>query len=212
MLTLIIEWNWDIVGTLTTVVGFVITLLTVAFFAGKLAQKITTNADNIVKIDEKIDKSVERLDDKIDKHIKESSEIHIEISKRLGRIEGYLGLGGKLIFDKSPLALSERGEKVVEGIDAQAAVDEVWDKILKEIANRKITKDSNGYDIQEACFDIGSDYMKLINEARQEATKNYALKEGYKIFEFGGVYAILIRDRYFKENGIIIKPKENDDL
>lgn len=229
MLTLIIEWNWDAVGAVATLVGIVITLLTVVFFAGKLNQKVTINTDNIIKLDDKIDtsvekldqkidasverldrkidKSVKRLDKKIDKNAEKSDKRHAIIMQELGRISGYLLKKQNekpIALKNSPLKLTDRGKNISASIKAPECIDEVWEKILEDIASRKLNKESNPYDLKKACFDIGYNYTSFIKASRLDNIKLYAVKNDHELYDFDLIFSILIRERYFKEHEIDI--------
>lgn len=200
MMGLIIDWNWDVIGTVGAIVAPIITLLIIVFYAGGLKEKITNNTGNITKLDEKLDD-----------HIEKSDKRHYEMKEQLGRIDGSLdiikrGIGVEmktLTRNNSPVVITDEGWEVVKAINAKEAIDEVWDKILEEIS-KKVNKESNPYDINEACFDVADRYMSFITKQRQESTKLYALKKSYKLYDFDRLFGVIIRDRYFKENGIDI--------
>ena len=65
-----------------------------------------------------------------------------------------------------------------------------------------LNDDSNPYDVQKACFSVGTNYSKFLIGDELDRIKDVAYEQGYILPDFDIVFGILIRDRYFEENDI----------
>ena len=110
----------------------------------------------------------------------------------------------------SPLSLTKNGQKISASLDAVEIVNRYWDKILEKIQADNITSESNLYDIQKTCFDIGNRYSKIMSEEDFNKIKDFAFRNGNNIYDYDILFGILIRDKFFKDNNLEVqKLKEN---
>ena len=140
----------------------------------------------IIRTDEKV-KRIDKDFDDLKKDIK-------SIDRRVGRIEGKLGLGP--IAGDSPLHLTEIGKKILNESGIKKLVDKKKEELLNELKKKNFT---HPYDIQEWCFkkfDELSEKPEL-----QELFKDYAFKKGYSVSEIFEIGAIYFRDIALKELG-----------
>ena len=122
-------------------------------------------------------------------------------------------LGKKVPFSKrkSPLSLNEEGIDVVKLYNLDAMIDSNWVKINSALQGLK-TK--NPYDVQVFCIETafgdttGIRPPLFFTEKDIDKLKILSFKTGEDIFAFTQVMGILIRDRFFKENGIDVDTGE----
>ena len=191
----------------------------------KLDQKIDKSVerldnkidDSVERLDKKIDDNVERLEKKIDDSVEKIEKKFDQMNRRFTPIETLLAViadrlgikdssNPKLGFldQKSPLNITDKGRKVAGYIEAQEVIDENWDRILEQIKSDGLDKDSNAYDLQQTSFRIGGTYTSFLTDERTSLIKTYAVKNGYNLYDFDGIFGVLIRDKYFQENNIVI--------
>ncbi len=96
----------------------------------------------------------------------------------------------------SPISLTELGVEVERDLHIQRIIDNNWSSLESTISSN-LDSDCNPYDVQEVCFKIGRDYSKIISENEFDSIKKYAFNKGYNISEFGLIFGILIRDKFF---------------
>ena len=117
-----------------------------------------------------------------------------------------LNFGTQISKKRSPEVLTEEGEKIVSDYNLDVIVHSNWDRISRAI-NSLGTR--NPYDLQEFCFYTA--YLdaenikdaKFFSENDVDKLKIVAYKTGYPLIIITKVImGILIRDKYFKENGI----------
>ena len=143
-------------------------------------------------------KVLDRHDDKLD-------ELKTDVVEMRGLMR--LQFGVPLAQQKSPLSLNEEGLRIASENNLDAIIDDNWDKISAELQGLKTR---NPYDIQEYCFDTafadttGFRGLKFVAVKDLEKMKIVAFKCGYPVLAISRVIGILIRDRYFAENGIDI--------
>jgi len=106
---------------------------------------------------------------------------------------------------KSPVSLSDLGEKIASDYNISAIVDRNWNRIsaaIKELGS------TNPYDIQEFSREtaftdsIRTKASKFFTENDIDKLRVIAYKSGENIYSISFIAGILIRDRYFAENGI----------
>ena len=106
---------------------------------------------------------------------------------------------------KSPVTLSDLGEKIASEYNIAAIVDRNWNSISMAIDNLGTT---NPYDIQEFSKEtaftdsIRSKAAIFFTEKDIDRLRLIAYKSGENIYTISFIAGILIRDRYFAENGI----------
>ena len=146
---------------------------------------------------------------KLDELKTEVVEVKMDVVEM--RVLMRLQFSDPLAQKKSPLSLTEEGEKIASKNNLNAIIDVNWSKINASLQDLK-TK--NPYDIQEFCFDTafadttGYKELKFFPCEDIDKMKIVAFKAGYPVLLISRVMAILIRDRYFAENNINIDGDE----
>jgi len=106
---------------------------------------------------------------------------------------------------KSPVSLSDLGEKIAEEYNIAEIVDRNWPTISAAI---KALGTTNPYDIQEFSRDtaftdsIRTKKATFFTESDIDRLRVIAYKSGENIYSISFIAGILIRDRYFEENRI----------
>ena len=106
---------------------------------------------------------------------------------------------------KSPVSLSDLGEQIASDYNIATIVDRNWHTISSAI---KGLGTKNPYDIQEFSRDtafsdsIRSKSATFFTESDIDRLRVIAYKSGENIYSISFIAGILIRDRYFAENGI----------
>ena len=135
---------------------------------------------------------------------KDITEIKMDMSEMKGAL--YFAFGKNLPFakKKSPLSLTDDGIEMVTANHFDKIIDEKWSRICEALNNLN-TK--NPYDLQEFCIstvfaDTTLNTPKFLSEKDIDRIKILSYKSGIPIFFYTQALGILIRDRYFAENGI----------
>ncbi|MDR1919672.1 MAG: hypothetical protein LBQ65_08520 [Tannerellaceae bacterium] len=101
----------------------------------------------------------------------------------------------------SPMSLTPEGVELVEKIGMEEMVDSNWDKICQYI--RENVPDTNPYDIQQFLMEHVAVYPnRFITDENVLQLKNFAYAAGIPLMSYLTVIAILIRDKYFSNQGV----------
>lgn len=103
-----------------------------------------------------------------------------------------------LLTRKSPVNLSERGEKVLIDSKGKYFVDNNYSELKKSVEERT---PQTSYDIQEVSRTV---IEGLRNDPRINDIKDYLFKEGMRLEEIIDVLGIYLRNKILKEKGISI--------
>lgn len=135
----------------------------------------------------------------------QKTESHIdEIRRDLSYIKGSLDImksgAPTLMKSNSPISLTEEGRKVAQEMAAETLIAQSWDKISRALMQ---VKEKSAYDIQEFCIETSSVDPHLFFEPPVlEAIKNFAFNKGLPLQLYLRLLGVLIRDKYFQEQGI----------
>jgi hypothetical protein len=139
---------------------------------------------------------------KVDRLETEVKEIKIEIKEIRDKTiacETSLKERGPLKKSKSPVSLTERGEKVINDSGGKSFVDANY----TELKNKVEEKDpKTSYDIQEVSHKI---LMDLKSDVRINPIKEYAFNEGLELNDVLDIMGIHLRDLILKEKGIAVE-------
>jgi len=103
---------------------------------------------------------------------------------------------------KSPLTLTEKGQKIAKALDA----DDVIAKLAGVI---HIPKDASPFNIQDMCQTaFFSHWRELFTEDEISKIEDSAYENGVGIYDVLKVYAILMRDHILKKRGLPVPPFE----
>jgi hypothetical protein len=159
---------------------------------------------------EKIDK-LSALPDKVGelpcKKHEEKMDILVALDAKVdGILQTMQTLGGgkkNLIQAYSPINISEYGNTVSEEIELKKYIGENWEYISNMIDQN--AKSMNLYDIQQFCFNlVVSEPEKVLSPQGYDAVKSKAYLEGIAAIQILQLTSILIRNKYFEENGLSI--------
>jgi hypothetical protein len=123
-------------GSFAFILGIMIGIGWIIFYVTKFTTKISAKHGEFA---ERVNKVETNIDD-----------IRKDLAYVKGSIEAAIGLKDLLTRKKSPISLTELGEKISKENDFENIIAINWDKILRtlELENFK-----NAYDIQEFCID-----------------------------------------------------------
>ena len=104
----------------------------------------------------------------------------------------------------SPVSLTPIGEEVAKKISARKIIASNWEKIVDCIERANVG--NNAYDIQQFCIETASIAIeKFFSEEDVVKIKEFAYNEGKTLAYYGGMFGILIRDKYFDFKNIPIE-------
>jgi len=149
-------------------------------------------------------KQIDRIDYKIDLQTKRFDNLDYKFDVLKTTVDGAISKGG---FSKrrSPWELTDLGIKLAKDNNFYDMIDRAWDKISEEL---KSLETINPYDLQNRSINIPFEDAvtqsppKFFSEDDINRLKILAYKTDADLWESTRVIGILIRDRYFSENGI----------
>lgn len=104
----------------------------------------------------------------------------------------------------SPVSLTKIGEDVANEIGARQIIVSNWEKI-KDCLDKANIGD-NAYDIQQFCIETASIALdKFFSEEDITKIKDFAYNHGKTLAYYGGMFGVLIRDKYFEIKSIPIE-------
>ena len=131
------------------------------------------------------------------------SELKSDMSYMKGRFDAVLEVASSWTQSKSPISLTDEGERVMKELEIGKTIDENWERIQRSIKGMNI---KNPYDIQQYCIETASVNLNwFFPDEKIEMLKRYAFKNGISLFSFGRPIGVMIRDRYLAEIGIDIE-------
>ena len=184
-------------GSFSFIFGMMVLAGWVIYYVTKFFTKITIEHGQIYKRLDKTESDIEQIKTDV-----------VEIKGSLRFITDMISKNDPVAKKKSPLSLNEFGEQLVESYNLDAMVSVNWEKINNALRGLK-TK--NPYDLQQFCIDTSHvDALKIktsvfFTDADIEKIKIISYKTGVPLFSISRLIGILIRDRYFKENGIDVE-------
>ena len=216
---------------LTTEIGsfsFIFGLMAVAFWAVKKIGEITSDHKVLTKTNEKIesklDVSISKIESKLDdirqdlSYVKGTIEVFKNNNETIKTDVDYLKndvgalkynvatlqqQNSSLALSHSPLRLSAEGEEVANDISASSMVDNNWSVIYEKI--KKNVGNKSAYDIQQYCLIIATNEIEsLFLEEDVAKLKNYAFNNGKFMQYYAIVFALIMRDKYFKIENILM--------
>lgn len=143
-----------------------------------------------------------QFNERMDKTESSIYKIQEDIAYIKGSFEAAVAIKDVLTRKKSPISITEFGLQVVADHNLDAMVDSNWSKINTSVQNMKA---NNPYDIQEFCLETA--FVKpsvFFPDKDIDKLKLISFQTGIPLFSVARMMGVLIRDRYFKENGIDI--------
>ncbi len=104
----------------------------------------------------------------------------------------------------SPLSLTVKGKRIAKDLKLRQKIKTHWRDLKKKI--RDLTPSNNPYDIQGVCMGMPIEcFEKYLTDKEQNEVKTYAYGHGINLLEIYPILGILMRDKYFKEEEIILE-------
>ena len=132
----------------------------------------------------------------------EHNKMKIELSGMKNMMEFLKNVIPPLANSQSPLSLNDEGKEHAQGLDAEKIIDKNWEKIYNDLEENVSGK--SRYDIQQ--YIIDNFHVKLENFLEKEDIDNmkeYAFVKGKNVYTFFIIYALIIRDKYFKQKDLL---------
>lgn len=112
--------------------------------------------------------------------------------------------GASLTQAHSPVSLTPIGKEVAEKIGANKIITSNWQKILDCLERSNIG--DSAYDIQQFCIETASIALeKFFSDDDIVKIKEFAYNNGKTLAYYGGMFGVLIRDKYFEYKNIPIE-------
>lgn len=187
---------WDIIKTIITspagsfafVAGFL-------YLCGWLVYKVTkatTEWNDKQKGIDKLERRVEDISTNL-QYIKATLEVMKNNPPELNLTQAH-----------SPVTLTKIGQDVANEIGARRIIADNWQKIQDCIDTADLG--SNAYDIQQFCIETASIALeKFFSEEDIIKIKEFAFNNGKTLAYYGGMFGVLIRDKYFESKHIPIE-------
>ena len=177
----------------------VFSLFAVAFWLVHYITKKTTQINTSHRI---LKESVAKVESNID-------EIRRDIAFIKGSFDAAISIKDSITKKRSPITLTELGKEISESNNIDAMIDSNWNKI-KSLLNGLKTK--NPYDIQQYCVEeTFIEPKKFFTDNDIDKLKVIAYKSGLPLLSVTRLAGVLIRDRYFEENGIDVESVDRHD-
>ena len=139
---------------------------------------------------------------KVDRVEKDLKEVEIEIKGIRDKVvacETSLKEREPLTRKKSPVTLTDRGNKILAESGGKKFVDDNYAELKKNVED---INPQTSYDIQEISHTI---IERLKDDARINGIKDYLFKEGMQLSEIVDVLGIYLRDKILEERGIAVE-------
>ena len=163
----------------------------------------------VTKFTVNISSKHDRFNERMDKSESTIDEIRKDIAFIKGTLSMAIETKDSLTKKKSPLTLTDSGKEVVSTNNLDLMVDSNWQKITAALQS---IKNKSPYDLQEFCIETAFTEMnRFFSENDIEKLKTISFKSGIPLMSITRVMGILIRDRYFGENGIDIGTIDQHD-
>lgn len=104
---------------------------------------------------------------------------------------------------KSPVSLTERGEKVLTESGGKKFVDDNYPELKEKVENKN---SATSYDIQESAREV---IQTLKEDERMNQIKEYLFKEGLEIEDLEFVLGIYLRDKILKDKDLKMEDIDN---
>lgn len=149
------------------------------------------------KVDQ-LEKKVEKLEDKVnDTHSKVATQEALlsVATKNIDKLSGNAD-------SHSPLALTEKGQKLVKNSGFAKVYDTIKDDLLREL---EAEEPRSQYDVQEKARTMMS--LKT-DDPRFKEVEDWAFKNGEDLAQILRLGGLKLRDYYFEKHPEIVNPKE----
>lgn len=176
--------------------GVIVALLLLAFWVVNKISKITANHDsftgnvNDIKCDVKT--------------------INVDIAHLKGSFTAIIAQNNPFTQRQSPVSLTDKGKEIAEELGAEKMISDNWDDIYEKLKSN--LHSMNAYDIQQFCIEKGTtDVGFFLKKCDLDKVKTDAYKRGFTLSNYGGLFAVIIRDKYFDVEKISIDDVDKYD-
>jgi hypothetical protein len=196
-------------GSFASVLSLFITVIYIVHWATKKVTEIRTSQE---KIENSVDAVYKRIDGRVDKIEGHIDNIRNDIAYLKARTEIFQADQRQAVAQrKSPVSLTELGQKIYADLNAEEMIAKSWQKICEAIETNMPNK--NAYDIQQYIFDTATISLETFLEKEDvDKVKLFAFKEGRPLAFYSLVFGIPIRDSYLKLKGIDIAEVDKPSL
>ena len=183
--------------------GFVFSIMVLA---GWIIHYVTKFTAKILTEHGQIDRRMDRVEINID-------EIRTDIAEIKGSLR-FVIENDRYTRKKSPLSLTDEGRDVATSNNLDVIINDRWDKISETL---KGLKTGNPYDLQEFCIDTAFADTTFIKPAQFFSAKEIdklkiiSYRTGIPLLSITRIMGVLIRDRFFSENGIDLGEVDQHD-
>ena len=221
---IVIEFLKDLLGSNAFIGGVVcVFIVFAAWWARGIKEKVSKIDDHEQHMNE-FAEAVAKLNNlpctnhehSIGRHDQESRNIENRMTKVETSVEylqrsldsltkGLQGNNGLILdsytYSHSPLAISEKGQEMIERLGLQQMFNGNWERINKLI--EKGVEEKNAYDIDQFCMEQAVVFPeKFLTKEQINILKADAYKEGLSLTSYMKVVAVLARNRYFEVHHI----------
>ncbi len=208
-----IEIILTVISAVGVVLGGIWFMFKSIFLSGKNSHRVDSLEKKVTLYEEKHSDCEKRF---ISLETKKAEDLVIQ--RRLDEIiysikELQLPLAKKIITDPfidthSPLSLTQKGIEKSKELNIEEMIDKNWEQISNLISTHS-SSTTNPYDIQQLCLvECVVTPTDFLNENDLDVIKRDAYNTGSSLELYMQIVAVIIRDRYFKENNI--DPSEVD--
>ncbi len=133
-------------------------------------------------------KNLEKAMEEVKKGLQEARDKAI-------KCEAIIDKQGPLTQTKSPVSLTDRGQRFLEESGGKKLVDDNFSSLRADVETHS---PKTAYDVQE----FARTSVKILESKDLTGVKDFLFKEGAKLEEFFTVVAIYLRDRILKEKNM----------
>jgi hypothetical protein len=187
-------------------------LIFIVFWAGYMWNKLrhqpckehSKKIDDIIPLVTKVKElPCKRHEDKMDVLISLDSKVNGLDAKINGILQAIQIFGNNkpLVQSQSPVNVSPYGKQIAEDLELDKYINENWNFISNYIKDNSVSL--NLYDIQQLCFNLTIiEAENVLSEEGYDKVKLRAYKEGLPVVSILQLASIMIRNKYFEENGL----------
>ncbi len=136
--------------------------------------------------------------DRLEQDVKEIRLDCREVRDKVIKCETALDYKEPLTKRKSPVTLTDRGNRILIESGGQSFVDKNYEELKQKIEKEK---PATSYDIQETAKQV---IDEIKDDTRINPIKEYLFKEGMEIGDIIVVLGIYLRDKILKERGVTV--------
>jgi len=197
------ELIFSIIGAAISTATITITVLGIML---KRSEKRGANGNRLDTVEKRMDGL------RCGEHILSVNSIHIDMEAMRGDIRmmmSHMGISKNSGYTarKSPMHLTQKGEEFVKEHSLDSMISKNWKYINGLISSNQLT---TAYDIDKFCLDQAiMNTEQFFSDDDLLKLKGIAFLRGEKLESYAGMVAVIVRNRYFSENGIPVDDIKN---